>query len=111
MRKVKKNLLALRPVRGVEWESRDNGRVVLRVPKFRHPLLRRWVLPRLRKPILHVKLDDVGSCVWGLCDGENTVGTIAGKLREHFGEQLDPNHDRLALFFRMLEREHYVSMG
>ena len=111
MSKATKNLLALKPVRNVEWESRENGLVVLCVPKFRHPLLRRWVLPRLRTPVLRVKLDDVGSFVWGLCNGENTVGMIAGKLREEFGERLDPESDRLALFFRMLEREHYVSMG
>lgn len=111
MPKTIKNLLALKPVRSVEWEARDNGRVVLCVPKFRHPLLRQWVLPRLRTPILKVKLDDVGSFVWGLCDGENTVGTIAARLHEEFGERLDPRNDRLALFFRMLEREDYVSMG
>lgn len=111
MRKVAKNLLSLKPLRSVEWESRENGLVVLCVPKFRHPLLRRWVLPRLRAPILHVRLDEVGSFVWGLCDGANTVGTIASRLREEFGERLDPEYDRLALFFRMLEREHYVSMG
>jgi hypothetical protein len=111
MPKVTKNLLALKPVRSVDWEARDNGCVALCVPKFRHPLLRKWVLPRLRTPILKVNLDDVGSFVWGLCDGETTVGTIAGRLQREFGDRLDPDNDRLALFFRMLEREHYVSMG
>ncbi|MCK5571251.1 MAG: PqqD family protein [Bacteroidetes bacterium] len=111
MKKTPRNLLALIPERSVEWELRDDGLVVLLVPKFRHPLLVRWVVPRLRTPVLRVKLDSVGSFIWEHCDGRRTVQSIAGKFREKFGDKIDPRHDRLALFFQMLEREHYVSMS
>jgi hypothetical protein len=104
------NLLALRPVRNVQWEKSPEGRVVLIVPKFRNRLLVRVLVPLLKRPTMKLTLDEIGSDVWSLCDGETDVGTIAKRLAEKHGEQTDPGYERLARFFKALERERLVTV-
>jgi len=104
------NLLALRPVRNVLWETSAEGRVVLLVPKFRNRLMVRLLVPLLKRPSVKLTLDAIGSDVWTLCDGETNVGTIARRLAEKYGDRADPGHDRLARFFKALERDRLVTM-
>lgn len=98
------NLLDLKPARRVEWEDVGEDRVVLLVPKFSHRFWVKWLLPRLRKPFFRVKLDEYGTLVWKLCDGETTVLEIGEQMRERFGDDAEPLYDRLAVFIKRLER-------
>lgn len=101
------NLLELKPVRSCEWEK-EGERVSLVVPRFRFSLLRRWLLPRLKKPYYRIGLDAVGTLVWEDCDGRNTVKEIGEKLRSRFGERIEPVYDRLELFLSQLERNSFI---
>lgn len=103
------NLLDLRPQRTREWEEVD-GRVVVLMPKFRHPLLVRWLLPYLRSQHFRIKLDGLGSAVWRRCDGNTSVATIAEDVRAEFGEAAEPVHDRIGTFLRKLEHGELVQI-
>ena len=103
------NLLDLRPRRLREWEEED-GRVVVLVPKFRHPLMVRWVLPFLRAKHFRVKLDGLGSAVWRGCDGETDVAAIAERLRAEFGAAAEPLHDRIGSFLKKLEHGELMAI-
>jgi hypothetical protein len=105
------NLLSLTPRRAVEWENAEGGLVVLKVPRFHSRFAARWVLPRLRTPAVCVTLDALGSFVWGQCDGETTVGSIAERMQQKFAGFSDPGYDRLARFFFKLEKDKCVSMS
>lgn len=98
------NLLDMKPHRLVEWETADDGSVTVLVPKFRNPILVRWVLPRLAHPHVRVKLDAVGSVIWNQCDGAMTVSQIAGVLQQQFGASVEPVGERIGSFLRHLER-------
>jgi hypothetical protein len=102
------NLLELRPLRSVDWEATEDGRVVLLVPKFRHPFLVKWLVPFLAKPNLRVKLDARGSFIWGLCDGSTPVREMVERLEDEFGDAAEPVYDRIGKFLRKLEREECV---
>ena len=102
------NLLDLKPVRSCEWEG-DGECVSLVIPRFRFPLLRKWLLPRLKNPYYRVKLDVIGTLVWKACDGKTTVREIAERLRSHFGERVEPVYDRLSFFLSQLERGGFIS--
>lgn len=78
-------------------------------PKFSHPLLAKYLLPRLKKPHYKIKLDEIGSFTWNLCDGKNTVKEIGLLLKEEFGEQVEPLYERLALFFQNLEKNRFIT--
>ena len=102
------NLLELKPRRNLSWQTNDNDRIVLLVPKFRSRLARKWVVPRLPKPDIRVTLDAFGSYVWQRCDGETTVEEIGRQMAEHFNEQLEPLYDRIGIFLRRLVKDRFL---
>ena len=102
------NLLDLKPSRTFEWETEDDEKVVVLVPKFRNRFLVTWFLPRLRSRYFRVKLDAFGSYVWLNCDGSKTVNEIGQNLKKRFGNSVEPVYDRLALFVKRLERERFI---
>lgn len=99
----------LRPVRRAEWTERD-GRVTLFVPRLGRGRLARRVESWLRFTPYEVHLDDVGSSVWHACDGDTPVHDMATRLRERFGDQVEPTEDRLVEFLRGLLRGRFVSV-
>lgn len=78
------------------------------VPKFRNPFLVRWLMPRLSKPYIRVKLDDYGSFVWHHCDGTTTVASMAEKMKLRFGAAAEPVEERIGKFLRKLEQGELV---
>ena len=102
------NLLDLRPERSAEWETGEDGRVVLLIPKFRNPFMVRWVLPMLSSKVFRVKLDTFGSFVWKACDGSSTVEDLGEHMRREFGESAEPVFERIGTFLRKLEREEFI---
>ncbi len=102
------NLLRLIPERVVDHEITEGGKVILSVPRFKSRIMQKLVMPRLKDPCLKVDLDEVGSAVWKLCDGSRNVGQIAQLLTKEFGEDIEPCHERLGLFFNQLERARFI---
>jgi len=93
----------------MEWKERD-GRVTLFVPRLGRGRLARRVEGWLRVRPYQVHLDDVGSSVWRECDGNTPVQAIASRLRERFGDRIEPTEDRLVEFLRSLLRGRFVSV-
>ncbi|NIO49162.1 MAG: PqqD family peptide modification chaperone [Candidatus Aminicenantes bacterium] len=102
------NLLDLIPIRNIKWEKKEDGLIVLLKPKFELALLKKYVLPRLKKPYFKIKLDHVGSFIWEQCDGTLRVKEVAKNLKNKFGEDVEPLYDRLALFLQSLEKNHFI---
>jgi len=102
------NLLELIPARNIGWEKSDKGIVVLLKPKFQHAILKKRILPRLKKPYYCVKLDEVGSYFWESCDGKKTVRDIAQAMKSQFGEKIEPVYERLSLFLQSLEKNKFI---
>ncbi|MCK4237246.1 MAG: PqqD family protein [Candidatus Krumholzibacteria bacterium] len=108
-KKLEINLLELIPKRMIEYEVDDENMVTLKAPRFKNRLLKKWLQPRVKTPFLKVKLDEIGSSVWLLCDGQRNVKDMAGILREKFQEKIEPCYDRLGTFFQQLERTRFIS--
>ena len=104
------NLLELTPEQRATWETAENGNVVVRVPKFQHELLVKWLVPRLKYPHVLVKLDKLGSFVWKQCDGRTTVAEIAERLRSEFADSAGSAEDRIRTFLLMLEKSDLVNL-
>lgn len=101
---------ALCPQQRARWEETPDGRVVLLRPKFTHPLLVRWILPRLKKKDFRVALDDAGSLLWRASDGRTTVETIGLRLQQELGMDPDSVYPRIAAYLQRLEREQFISV-
>lgn len=104
------NLWDLTPKRNAEWETTDEGKVVVLVPKFRNPLLVKWLLPYLAKPYFRIKLDDVGSAIWQQLDGGTPISHVAESLKTKFGAAVEPVESRINHFLNQLERGDLVTM-
>ncbi len=98
------NLWELTPLRNAKWETTDEGKVVVLVPKFKNAFLVKWVLPHLAKPFFRIKLDDIGSHIWKQCDGATSLSTIAESLKNKFGDAVEPVDARINKFINHLER-------
>ena len=62
-----------------------------------------------RKPrITHVHLDETGSFLWPLIDGEKTVAQLADCMKEHFGEKAEPLYPRIIKYFQIVESYHFI---
>ncbi len=104
------NLLELRPQRNLRWETGENGRVTLIVPKFKNKYLVRWFVPLLAKPNIKVKLDALGSFVWSRCDGRTSVEQIGHEMAETFGEPLEELYERIGQFLAKLAKDKFVQL-
>ncbi len=102
--------LDLVPERAREWRVTDEGRVRVLEPRYGSGPIGRWLATRLTRPNIEIRLDDIGSAVWQACDGETSVGEIAERLRERFGERVEPARDRLGTFLRQMEHTHMIRM-
>ena len=102
------NLLELVPERIVGSEKGEDGTVTILAPRFHNRLLKRLIEPRLKRPHMMIRLDEIGTAVWERIDGERSVGEIGVMLRERFGERIEPCHDRLAIFFTQLELSRFI---
>lgn len=86
----------LRPV-----ERGEDGRASILVPRFDGAILRRLLMPRLRRPNFAIRLDALGSAAFDQMDGKRTGEEIATRLAGQFPGQPDIRL-RLALFLRTL---------
>ncbi len=108
--RIEQNYLELIPQRNasIRWNTDENGRVTLEIDN--KGFMNRLAQKLFKKPkISFVHLDEMGSFVWPLIDGETNIIHIGELVREHFGEKADPLYERLAKYFKILESYGFVS--
>ena len=66
--------------------------------------------PFLKKDYFSVKLDELGSSVWRLCDGEHTVEEIGKELARQYGPEIEPIYERLATFLIQLFKGKFIEI-
>lgn len=108
--KNKDNHLELIPVRNekIAW-SVEAEKVTLEIENkgFWNKLFQKL----LKKPkISYIHLDETGSFIWPLIDGEKTVGEIGEAVENHFGEKASPLYERLVKYFQILESYSFISL-
>lgn len=102
------NLLELIPERLVEYETAEDGLITILAPRFKSRIMKRLLESRLKNRYLKLKLDEIGSTAWALCDGSTCVRDIGAAMKERFGETVEPCYDRLAMFFTQLEHSGFI---
>ena len=106
---VHENYLENIPVRqeGLRWEKDEKGLVTLYVHNT--GFMKKLTQKLLKKPeYTQVHLDENGSFVWPLIDGEKNIVALGEAVKAHFGESAEPLYPRLAKFFQILESYGFV---
>ncbi len=55
-----------------------------------------------------VDLDETGSFIWKLCDGNNSTKDIISRTNATFGEKVEPVEERVVLFLEQMERNKFI---
>lgn len=91
----------------LRWHTDLKKRVILEVENrgvFNTVAQKVFGKPRFTK----VHLDDMGTFVWPLIDGERTVEDIGKLVKEEFGEKAEPLYPRIVKYFQIMESYHFV---
>ena len=64
-----------------------------------------------RPRVSHIHLDEMGSFIFPLLDGNRTVGDIAELVHEEFGEAAEPLYDRLVQYMKILHNNGFIRYG
>ncbi|RLI37360.1 hypothetical protein DRO55_01495 [Candidatus Bathyarchaeota archaeon] len=99
--------LKLKPVRNpaLKWEKNEKGEVTIRIP-IKSKGFAAKILPTVKER--RIRLDQVGSFVWELCDGKRTVKDIVDLLNKRY--KLLPYEAELSLntYFNQLSKRRLL---
>lgn len=108
--KKQENFLLYIPVKNHATFEEKNDRIYL---VFHHDkFIEKFARKLFKKPnITDIELDELGSEVWRLIDGNKTILQIIEKMREKFGEKCEPINERLILFIRYLNKRNWIKFN
>lgn len=109
MKKNKENFLEKVPVRNdsISWTRGEDGKITLEIEN--KGFFNRLAQKLFKKPpVSYVHLDELGSFVWPLLDGQKDITALGKLVEEKFGEEAHPLYERLAQYFRILDSYRFI---
>ena len=105
---MSQNLFDIIPVISKHITTEKEGELsVITFPRFKSKFMQKYFTPRNKSAIIHVRLDEHGTAVWNLIDGNRNISKIAELLAEHF--QHEENYEyRVANFMHELYKQGFV---
>ena len=106
------NLLDFIPVRNekIPFSTDENGKVTLEIEN--KGLFNKIAQKLFKKPkISFIHLDDMGSFIWPLMDGQRDILKIGELVKEHFGESAEPLYERLCKYVKILESYGFICLN
>ncbi len=104
------NYLERIPVRNpdIRWECDEDSRITLAIEN--KGAWNRMAQFFLKKPkISYVHLDENGSFVWPLIDGETDLTALGEAVEARFGAEAHPLYERLVKYFQILESYDFIT--
>ena len=111
-KKIKANYLDNKPERkeGIAWSKDDEGLVTLQIEN--KGLMNKLTQKFLKKPhISYIHLDEMGSFIWTILDGERDITSLGEDVDAKFGESAHPLYERLAKYIQILESYGFVTLN
>ena len=109
MSKGKTNLLETIPVRcdsiETEWEGES---IILSFPRFKNTFLTRYFLPKRLSSPVRVRLEEHGTALWQLIDGERNVQNIIDLLKDHFALEEEGYALRVMTYIMQLHKDKFI---
>ena len=106
---ISKNYLEKIPSRPehMNWDADEDGIVTLDIENT--GFMNRMAQKLFRKPkVSHIHLDEMGSFVWPLLDGEKNIIELGELVKERFGDKANPLYERLAKYFQILDSYQFI---
>ena len=109
--KIASNFLDKIPTRNpdIGYTVDEKGVITLEIEN--KGLFNRIAQKVFKKPkISYIHLDEMGSFVWPIINGEKSISEIGEAVDENFGEKAHPLYERLAKYFQILESYGFVKL-
>lgn len=104
------SLLDAIPVRSEQVKTEWKGEyIVLAFPRFKKAWMRRFLLPKGLSADIHVTLEEHGTAVWQLIDGQRTVEEIIEQLAVHFSGEGD-YASRITTYMMQLHKDGFIRL-
>ena len=106
---ISQNYLEKIPVRPehIQGSADEEGIVTLDIKNS--GLFNRVAQKLFKKPkVSHIHLDEMGSFVWPLLDGEKNIIELGKLVEAEFGEKANPLYERLAKYFQILDSYQFI---
>ena len=106
---INENYLERKPARkqGLSWTQDEEGNITLEIENtgFFNIVAQKL----FKKPkVSYIHLDENGSFLWPLLDGEKTILELGVSVKEKFGEKAEPLYERLVKYFQILESYNFI---
>ncbi|GHT40491.1 hypothetical protein FACS189437_06150 [Bacteroidia bacterium] len=110
MQKEKVNFFDLVPVISEHITTEKEGELsVIAFPRFRSKFMLKYFVPKNKPAIIRIRLEEHGTAVWDLIDGQRTVKDIADALAEHFNHEENYEY-RIVAYLQQLQRQGFIKM-
>jgi hypothetical protein len=96
----------------MEFEIRDDGKVDIQMPRFKHPVWKRALQPHWKQEFIRIHLDEIGSAIWLQIDGIINVNEICNRVQSSLPEKLNPpgeTEKRITQFLSLLYQQRYIT--
>lgn len=106
-KKKKDNFMLYVPLKNhKEWIEKENSVYLI----FNHDRkIERFASWLTNKPkVTDIELDDMGTKVWNLINGERSVYTIGQNLLDEYGKDCEPVYNRLIMYLRYLNKRGWI---
>ncbi len=91
----------------IEWSADEEGLVTLHIEnKGAMNRIAQKLFKRPRVSMVH--MEDIGSFLWPMLDGNKDIFALGERVREHFGEQAEPLYERLVKYFVIMESYGFI---
>ena len=107
---ISENYLEHKPKRAdsIGWSTDNDGKVTLEIEN--KGVFNSIAQKLFKKPkISYVHLDETGSFIWPLIDGEKNIIDLGKLVEEEFGEKANPLYERLAKYFQILDSYGFIT--
>lgn len=106
---ISENYLEKIPVRcDIHWTTDDKEIVTLEIENT--GVFNLIAQKLFKKPkISYIHLDEMGSFVWPLIDGNKTILDLGKDVEKKFGDSANPLYERLAKFFQILDSYNFIT--
>ncbi|MBE6825116.1 MAG: PqqD family protein [Ruminococcaceae bacterium] len=108
---IEKNFLDKIPSHkeGLGFSTDSDGNVTLEMEN--KGIVNKIAQKLIKKPkTSYIHLEEFGSFIWPLIDGEKSIYEIGEEVEAHFGEKAHPLYERLATYFQTLETYGFVDI-
>ena len=91
----------------IGWKTGEDGLVTLEIEN--KGTVNKIAQKLFKKPkISYIHLDENGSFVWQIMDGEKNIVELGKEVEAKFGEKANPLYERLAKYFQILDSYGFV---